>query len=77
MPPVKAMPPVDAEAGANVMRILAGRYPGVRLVQATWLNAQVLEALFTVPDDGGRRMAMCAWICKSGTVQVWEGWNVQ
>lgn len=63
----------------RVQGILDGRYKDAQIVRdPQWLNEDVLEALFTVPYSAPstRRAEKVAWICRSGTVQIFDGWDV-
>jgi hypothetical protein len=67
---------IDADLHLNMTRLLVERgFPGARVVKAERLNDDVCECLFTVPRDG-RRVAQMAWVCRSGSVQIMEGWPV-
>lgn len=60
----------------RVQLLLDHRFEDARLVRdPEWLNADVVEALFTIPGVP-RRRELVAWVCRSGSVQVFEGWEV-
>jgi hypothetical protein len=67
---------LDRERHGQVQQLLAGRYTGARVEKVEQLNEDVLEVCFTVPRGypSPMRDAKLAWICKSGTVQVIDGW---
>ena len=66
---------------ANVLKVLRGRgYRDVELIRVELKNEDVVEALFTTPivtADGLQcREARRAWICRSGSVQIINNWDV-
>lgn len=70
---------IDQDLYANVQRLLAGRYTGARLQQATQLDENTVEALFTVPYGAPsiKRVAKLAWINRrTSSIQVVDGWPV-
>lgn len=65
-----------AEDRARVQLLLDHRFEDARLVRdPEWLNADVVEALFTIPGVP-RRRELVAWVCRSGSVQIFQGWEV-
>ena len=69
---------MERERHGQIQQLLAARYTGARVVTITELSESVIEACFTVPYGypSPRRAAKRAWICKSGSVQIIDNWDV-
>lgn len=60
---------------ASNLVLLKVKSAEVVMVSVKQLTPDLTEALFTVPaPDEGKRHHMMAWICRSGTVQIIDGW---
>lgn len=67
---------IAEEDRARVEQLLAHRFADYQLVRdPTWLNDDVVEALFTIPESGGP-VEHVMWVCRSGAVQVFRGWEI-
>ena len=65
----------------NVLKLLRTKgYRDVVLISVTLQNDDVIEALFTTPvvtaEGVQRREARRAWVCRSGSVQILDNWDV-
>lgn len=65
----------------NVLKLLREKgYRDVVLISVELRNDDVIEALFTVPQVTAagvqKREARRAWVCRSGTVQILDNWDV-
>ena len=51
------------------------RVKTAEIVKVARLNPDLVEVLFHVPGkDDGKRAPMLAWVCRSGKVQIMDGW---
>lgn len=65
----------DTALRGNVLTLLKRKgFKGAEIVRCDPLNDDVVEVLFSVPD-GDRRIAKTAWVCRSGSVQVLDGFQ--